>query len=137
MCVVHLVGRVGNPQGVLGHLCKVCLQHRPDADVHELGVTEETIVVRGVTVTIRKPPAYAGHVWAQPPKGRHQPPPSGGVGEGVRVVKLVGVAEHEGGQHVYPKGQNARTPRLHWTRKAMCRGVASPRDGPQRRYGGN
>ena len=70
-------------------------------------------MVRGVVVAVRQTPSYARHVRATPPEGAHEPPLGGGAGEGVGVVQLVGVVEHERGQHVGPQRQYAGETRLH------------------------
>ena len=53
MRVVCLANGARDPQGVFGHLHMMVLQDSPDSDVHEPGVPEESIVVRGVALTIR------------------------------------------------------------------------------------
>ena len=70
-------------------------------------------MICGVAFTILLAPLHTRHVRAKPPEGTHEPPSGGGVGEGVGVVQLVGVVEHERGQHVGPQGQDARETRLH------------------------
>ena len=69
MSVVRLVDGARDPQGVFRHLHMVVLQDSPLSGVHEPRVPEESIVIRGVALTIRKAPTHARHVQAKPPKG--------------------------------------------------------------------
>ena len=78
-------------------------------------------MVRGVARTIHQALVYTGHVRAKTSKGIHWPPSGGGAVEGIGVAQLVGVVEHEHGQHVGPQGQDARESRLHRPQKAVRR----------------
>ena len=56
MGIVHLACGAHRSQGVLGHLHVMALRDSPDPDIHEPGVPEETILVRGVAVAVRQTP---------------------------------------------------------------------------------
>ena len=113
MGIARLAGVARRTHRVLGHLHGVALLDGPHSDFHEPSIPEEPVVVRGVAVAVCQPPEYAWHVRAKPPEGAHVSPAGGGPGEGVGVVQLPGVVEHECGQHVLAQGQYARETRLH------------------------
>ena len=56
MGIVRLAGGARRSQGVLGQLHVMAPRDSADPDIHEQGVLEETIVVRGVAVAVRQTP---------------------------------------------------------------------------------